>query len=420
MSERIVEAAFPEKLSCLFEPYRYKTILGGRGGSKSWSIARALLLEGTQKPLRILCAREFQSSINDSVHKLLSDQITQLGLDDFYDIEKATIRGENGTEFRFAGIKTNVTAIKSFEGIDRAWIEEASNVSGGSWDVLIPTIRKPNSEIWISFNPELETDATYQRFVLNPPPNSKVVKVTYKDNPYFPDVLKDEMEFLKQQDEESYNNIWLGYPRSTLKGAVYSKEMAKCISEGRVTNVPYDANTPVHLFLDLGWADNTAIWFAQYVDREYHIIDYIEGSQRPITDYVKQIRELPYVVGTYFLPHDARARSLATGRSIEETLRNLGCEVEIVPRLTVEDGINAARNIFHNVFFEQHKTADGRQKLSHYRYDDKTGKPIHDENSHAADAFRYLALMLGKKQAPVVKLVKKVIARTGNNIWMAR
>src|SRR5262249_44110905 len=153
----------------LFRPKRYKVLYGGRYGMKSWGAARALLMLGTQKPLRILCARELQNSIKDSVHKLLSDQIEILGLREFYDIQQTSIKGVNGTEFSFEGIRHNISKIRSYEGIDICWVEEAVLVSSTSWETLIPTIRKEGSEIWMTFNPELEQDETYKRFVKDPP-----------------------------------------------------------------------------------------------------------------------------------------------------------------------------------------------------------------------------------------------------------
>ena len=181
---------FPYKLQFLFESMRYKCAWGGRGSSKSWSFARALLVLGVKQPTRVLCAREFQNSISQSVHKLLSDQIIDLRLESFYEITQNTIRGQNGTEFAFVGLKNNVANIKSYEGVDICWVEEAQSVSKTSWNVLIPTIRKEQSEIWVTFNPELETDETYQRFVVSPPENCLSVKVNWQDNPWFPDTLK--------------------------------------------------------------------------------------------------------------------------------------------------------------------------------------------------------------------------------------
>ena len=161
-TELHVRAEFPEKLLPLFKPKRYKVMHGGRGGAKSWVIARALLIRGVQQSTRVLCARELQNSITDSVHQLLSDQVSMLGLDAFYDVQRTVIYGLNGTQISYEGLRLNASKIKSYEGVDIVWVEEAQAVSKSSWDILIPTIRKDGSEIWISFNPEFEDDETYE------------------------------------------------------------------------------------------------------------------------------------------------------------------------------------------------------------------------------------------------------------------
>src|SRR5262245_6596446 len=143
MSIRKVTAGFPPKCADLFQPHRYKILWGGRGSGKSWSCARALLLLGQQKRLRILACREYLNSMADSIHQLLVDQIIELGLQNHYRAEQKTIYGQNGTEFRFAGLKTNISAVRSYEKIDICYVEEAQNVSKSSWDTLIPTIRAP-------------------------------------------------------------------------------------------------------------------------------------------------------------------------------------------------------------------------------------------------------------------------------------
>jgi phage terminase large subunit len=399
-----VEARFPPKLQCLFRPSRYKIIHGGRGGGKSWSVARALLILGTQSQIRVLCAREFQASISDSVHRLLSDQIAALHLTDFYTVEKATIYGLNGTEFRFGGVSNNVQAIKSFEGITHCWCEEAENIRKRSWETLIPTVRRDGSEIWITFNPQLETDETYKRFIASPPPNAIVVKLNWSDNPWFPDVLREEMETLKERDEDAWLNIWEGHPRQNLDGAIYAAELRAAVD--RITKVPYDTTKPVHTFWDLGWADNTSIWFAQIIGFEYHIIDHLSGSQKPLNAYLSDLQARGYIYGVDWLPHDAKAKQLGSGRSIEELMRSAGRTVRIVPQLSVEDGINAARTVFPNCYFDAEKCSDGLQSLRHYRYEvderSETLKrvPLHDFASHDADAFRYLAVAL---QAPKTK-----------------
>src|ERR1017187_6675187 len=180
-------ATLPYKLGFLLERSRYKIIYGGRGSAKSWSVARALLLRGTQEPLRLLCAREFQNSLSESSHRLLADQVVELGLSGFYTVQKKTIIGANGTVFYFAGLRLHVSKIKSFEGVDIVWVEEGQNVSQHSYDVLIPTIRKPGSEIWVTFNPDLEEDDAWQRFVVWPLKDSIVQNVNWNGNRWLPE-----------------------------------------------------------------------------------------------------------------------------------------------------------------------------------------------------------------------------------------
>lgn len=388
---------FAPKLKPLFEPHRYKILYGGRGGLKSWGIARALLVQGTKRPLRILCARELMKSIRDSVHRLLKDQIALLNYDQFYTVQQATIAGLNGTEFFFEGLRHNANQIKSYEGADVCWVEEAATVSKSSWDVLIPTIRKEGSEIWVSFNPDLEEDETYQRFVVNPPQDSVVLHLNWRDNPWFPEVLRQEKEELKGKDYEAYLNVWEGHCKQTVEGAIYATELREANSEGRITSVPYERTRPVNTFWDLGWADNTSIWFVQKVGLEYRVIDFYQNSRQAIQHYVKVLQNRGYIYGTDYLPHDARAKQLGTGKSIEEILQGLGRRVDVSPRLAVVDGINAARTLFGACWFDAKKCADGLQSLRRYRYDvdpdtNRTSKlPLHDENSHAADAFRTFA-----------------------------
>lgn len=217
---------FPPAYKELFQPHRYKVYYGGRGSGKSWNVARALLILGIQKPLTILCTREVQNSISDSVHRLLREQIDALDINDFYRITQNGIFGANGTEFIFKGLKFNVREIKSTEGVDICWCEEAQAISKESWEVLIPTIRKEGSEIWVTFNPLDATDPTYKRFVEHQPPEAYVRKVNYDENPFFPEVLRKEAEWTKERDYEAYLHIWRGEVRrhsNTLVFAGYFK-----------------------------------------------------------------------------------------------------------------------------------------------------------------------------------------------------
>jgi phage terminase large subunit len=416
----IANAEFPIKLEGLFKKSRYKVLHGGRGGAKSWGIARALLILGAKNPIRILCAREFMTSMRDSVHKLLCDQIESLGLLNFYEITQASIRGKNGTEFAFVGLKNNVANVKSYEGIDICWVEEAQTVSRLSWNILIPTIRKTGSEIWVSFNPELETDETYQRFVANPPEDCITMRVNWYDNPWFPDTLRMEKDALKQRDEEAYNQVWEGLCRQTVDGAIFAKEMQAAEKDGRITRVAYDATKPVHAVFDLGWSDSTAIWFLQFVGMETRLIRYLEGSQQTMSYYLATMQTFGYVYDTIWLPHDAENKTLAAaGRSIDDIVRGAGYKTQILPRVPIVDSINAARTIFPTCWFDREHAADGITCLRHYRYDvDPDTKqfsrsPRHDHYSHGADAFRYIALMI--KDTPK----RKPRARTDMAVgWM--
>jgi phage terminase large subunit len=393
---------------------------GGRGGAKSWGIARALLCIGANKPIRVLCAREFQTSIKDSVHKLLSDQIINMNLTEFYEVVDRTIRGKNGTEFNFVGLKNNVANVKSYEGVDICWVEEAQSVSARSWDVLIPTIRKEKSEIWVSFNPELATDNTYQRFIINSPSNAIIQKINWSDNLWFPETLKLEKDALKIRDIEAYNTVWEGICRITVDGAIFAKEMQQAELEDRITKVNYDPMKPVHAVFDLGWSDATAVWFVQFIGMETRLIRYFETSQETISSILAKMQTYGYIYDTLWLPHDAENKTLAAaGRSIEEIVRSSGYKTRIIPRTPVVDSINAARTTFNNCWFDRDNCEDGLQCLRHYRYEvDPDTKqfsrtPLHDQYSHGADAFRMLGLMI---QEPRKVKVKKPVYETAN--WM--
>ena len=214
--------------------------------------------------------------------------------------------------------------------------------------------------------------------------------------------LEDEKDELKERDPDSYRNIWQGECRSSLEGAIYAKEIRQATDDGRIMNVPYDALKPVHTFWDLGWADNTSIWFAQSVGQELRLIDYYANSLEPLQHYISVLQGKGYIYGTDWLPHDAKAKSLSTGKSIEEIMLALGRKVQICANLSLYDGIQAVRSIFGRCYFDETRCAEGLQSLRHYRYEvDKdtgqlSGRPLHDIHSHAADAFRYFAISIAE------------------------
>lgn len=413
-------AEFPSKLEFLFKPARYKVLHGGRGSAKSWGIARALLIQAAQRPLRVLCTREVQKSIKDSVHRLLSDQIQALGLGWFYEILETEIRGPNGSLFLFAGLAQHtVESIKSYEGVDRVWIEEAQVVTKRSWDVLLPTIRKEGSEVWLSLNPDMETDETYQRFVSNPPPDAVVVQMNWRDNPWFPEVLEKERQETLRRDQSNYENIWEGKPKLVSEGAIYKEEIERLVSESRIRLVPYDPVLSVHTVWDLGWNDAMTIGFFQRSGAEVRCIDYIEDSHRTLDWYVAQIDKRPWRWGTDFIPHDGRSRNFQTGKSTEEALQAMQRNVVVLPALDIEEGIKATRMMFPRVYFDTDKTKRLVECLKRYqRAINQTTRepmgPLHDEYSHGADMFRYAAMaveqMGNAEKAKPIDYRKRVLA----------
>lgn len=399
-----MDVEVPHKLLPLFKPKRTKVLYGGRGSSKSWSVARALVAIAASKPIRVLCARETQKSIQESVHRLLKDQIGLLGLESLFDVQEAKILGVNGSEFTFVGVRQQgVANMKSYEGTDVCWVEEAQVVTKKSWDTLIPTIRKPGSEIWITFNPELEDDETYKRFVTDgrDDPDTWLCEVNYADNPWFPPELDLERLKMLKRDPVGYRTTWDGQCRPAVEGAIYANEIANVVQMGRIRNVPYDPMLKVHTVWDLGWNDSTSIICVQRAGAEVRIVDYIEGDHRTLADYAQDIKARGWNRGQDYLPHDGKAKSLQTGKSPKEVLEALGLSVEIVEEIGVEEGIHAARLMFPRVYFDKDTTAGLTNALKRYRRQQNQttgafGAPLHDDNSHPADAFRYLAVVVDK------------------------
>lgn len=208
----------PDDMMPFLQPARFKSAEGGRGSAKSHTVARLLVARAFSAPHRILCAREVQKSLKASVYQLILDVIKELGLGWFFDTANGEIIGQNGSTFMFTGLREHtVDSVKSMEGIDIVWLEEAQRVSKRSWTVLTPTIRKAGSEIWATWNPDLEEDEIYQRIYVRPWLPAKdmiLVKINYENNPWFPDVLEAERVQLKKINEDLYNHVWMGHLRS--------------------------------------------------------------------------------------------------------------------------------------------------------------------------------------------------------------
>lgn len=386
----------------LWVPARHKVYWGGRGAGKSYAFADTLAIEADMKPLRILCAREKQNSIRESVHALLASRIHRHGLDHRYEItDKAIINRFTGSRFFFVGLWNNFDSIKSIEGVDRCWVEEANSVSQYSLDTLIPTIRKPGSEIWMSFNVRLKSDPAYQKYIVNkPPPRSIVRKVGWRDNPWFTEELRMEMEHDYEIDPQRARHIWEGEPLEYADGAIYRDQLTKAREQGRITKVPYQPHAEVHTFWDLGRRDKTSIWFMQEIGREKHFIDYYEANNVELDHYARFLKSKPYNYGRHYLPHDVEVTELSSNRgSRRDILESAGVRPIItVPRTnSVADGIEATRAMFPTCWFDEDACALGLDGLAdyHYEYDERSRTygltPAKSAGIHAADAFRQCA-----------------------------
>lgn len=395
------------------KPHRYKVAYGGRGSGKSWTIATLLILRAYQEPTRVLCAREMQKSIADSVLQLLSDTIDRLGLNSFFDVQTQQIVAKNGSRFIFEGIKQNISKIKSIEGINICWLEEADQLTETSWNILTPTIRQPGSEIWASFNPSDEIDFMYQRFVISPPEDAYVTLVNYMDNPFFPEELNKERLQMKQENETLYRHVWLGEPIANREGSYYQSY----INDEQILDFSIEPQLQLHSVWDLGMSDSTAIWLWQRSPHgEIRIVHAYENNGKGLQHYINYITEYrdrhSLVFGQHFGPHDLAVRELGTGVSRLETARTMGINFQIAPNVPVDDGINAARLLLPQCWFHHTGTKNGLRALRSYRkeFDEKRNyykdKPLHDWSSHFADSFRYLALSQRKAQPGFSKPVQ--------------
>lgn len=384
MTTEIKALKFAPKFKPLFQPKRYKTFHGGRGGAKSWAAARALVIMAASKKLRILCTREVQNSIKDSVHKLLKDQIEMLGLNPWFRITNESITSASGSEFLFKGLRFDPLGIKSTEGVDICWVEEAQSVSSDSWAILIPTIRKEGSEIWVTFNPGEESDPTYQRFIVTPPDDSITVEVNYYDNPYLPETLRKEMEYCKRIDYEAYEHIWLGKPKSISDSVIFRNRY-------RVEAFPDDLwQQADRLFFgaDFGFANDPSTLIRMFMIDTRLYIEYeaygvgVELDEMPqFYDSIPEVRKWP-IKGDNSRP-ETISYLARQGFSIDAAAKWKG---------SVEDGVTYLKGFEEIIIHERCKhTADEFRHYS-YKVDKKTGDIlpiIVDKFNHCIDAIRY-------------------------------
>lgn len=394
----------PAKLAPFLQPARHKAAYGGRGGSKSWFFGDEAV-ERTLGGQRGVCIREVQNSLSESCHQLIVDCIARRGLGHHFTVTKEEIRCDRtGGRIIFRGMNQyNSTNIKSLEGFDWAWVEEAQDFSQESIDMLVPTIRKDGSELWWSWNPRHETDPVDMMFRQNPPEDAIVIRIGWQDNPWLPEVLRAEKDALYAKDEEKADWVWGGEYQSISEGAIFGAQMKDAKRDGRLTTVPYDPGFPVWTGWDLGRDDETAIWFAQVKGDVVRIIDYYQSSLETLPHYAGVLKSKPYSYGGHFLPHDGNNKTILAEHSAKEQLEQLGLgNITVIPRAAnmeaVLGDLEKARRMIAMCRFDEKRAAAGVRCLQQYRreYDARLQtfkqRPLHDRNSHGADAFRTLAV----------------------------
>ena len=346
----------------------------------------------------MLCAREFQASMADSVHALLSDQVQALGLGQFYEIKRDEIVGRNGTAFTFAGIRRDPKKIKSTEGIDIAWIEEADSISNESLDLLIPTVRKPGSEIWFTFNPDQPDDPVYRRFVATQRDDAIVTKVSYADNPWFPDVLMRELEWDRAHDTDKYLHVWEGEPRRASNAQVFS---------GRWRIEQFDTPSDAQFYhgADWGFSQDPTVLVRTFVqDRTLYIDQEAYGVGVPITETPELFDKIPTARRWKIIADSARPETIhhmrVAGFNIVGARKGKG---------SVEDGIEHIKGYHEIVVHPRCKRTVDELKMYSYKLDRLTGEPtpvLEDKNNHVIDAVRYaLEPLMQQRRTPGVALV---------------
>jgi phage terminase large subunit len=416
----------------LLKDARYKGAYGGRGGAKSHFFAEQLVLKCYSRPTRAACIREVQNSLKESVKQLLVDKIQKLGLGRKFEVLESEIRGPNGSLIIFRGMQSyNAETIKSLEGYDVAWVEEAQSLSAHSLRMLRPTIRKEGSEIWFSWNPRHDTDAV-DLFLrgAGKPSHSTVIQVNWDANPWFPDVLREEKDLDYATDPEMAEHVWGGGYQVISEGSYYARLLADADKEGRVGDFPYDPRLAVKTSWDIGVDDYTAVWTVQEDGRHVTVLDYYEVSGEGAEQIVRAaLPELipdpieravalaevgrfePYRYSMHFLPHDVRNREWGGGaKSRTETLNALGVKpINIGVAQGPAERINAVRRILPIVRFNNTSRVQvGLSRLRRYRrkWNDSMQSytyPLHDINSHGSDAFGEFAVNCGLYPPAVVE-----------------
>lgn len=414
---------------------------GGRGSGKTRSFALMSAVIGYRYGKAgergvILCARQFQNSLNESSLEEIKRAIEAYPfLRDYYDVGDKYVKSKDGRIlYTFAGLDRNISSIKSMGSLLLCWVDEAEPVTETAWQTLIPTLREEgqdwHSELWVTWNPLRENAPVEKRFRLTKDPNIKGVEINWRDNPQFPDKLnRDRLADLHQRPEQ-YGHIWEGDYLQAVQGAYYQKLLLDAEQEGRIAHVSRDPLIQIKIFWDIGGtgakADATALWVAQFIGREIRILDYYEAQGQPLSEHIGWICHRGYDKALMVLPHDGATKDRVYNVSFESALQQAGFQTKIIPNQglgAVKMRIEAVRRLFPAMWFNRETTKAGRKALAwyHEKRDEQRNIGLgaeHDWASHGADSFGLLCVAY---EQPTLQPRKNVYHRRppSQTSWMA-
>ena len=406
----------------LIEPARYKGAYGGRGSGKSWFFGGLGIDRCLERGTRMVCIREVQKSLRDSAKRLIEDQLKNLGLGERHGFKvwKELIETPGDGVILFQGMQDHTAeSIKSLEGFDIAWCEEAQTMSAHSLRLLRPTIRGDDSELWFSWNPRRKADPVDMMFRQGKAPtNSAVVQANWCDNPWFPDVLEQERQDCLRDTPEEYDHIWQGGYATITQGAYYAKHLAEARSEGRIGVVPADPLLTLRVFVDIGGtgakADNFVMWVAQFVGQQILWLDYYEAQGQDLAAHLTWLRSKGYTPdrAQIWLPHDGASNDKVYDVSYESALRGAGYTVTVVPNQgkgAAMKRVEEMRRLFPRMWFNEETTSGGIDALGWYHEKIDPARqiglgPDHDWASHGSDAAGLGAIVWAPPKAAPKKI----------------
>ena len=372
--------------------YRHKVCVSGRGSGKTTNIALCLLLLGGQTRIKVLCAREIQNSIQDSVHKVLKEIIEEHDLGSFYKVTDKTIRGLNGTEFIFKGLYNNLSSIKGIQGIDICWIEEAESVSQEAIDVLEPTIRKEHSEIWWSFNPRYTDDPVYTMFIVDKEnktvnrSDALMIETSYQDNPFLSQTIKEDVERMKERDYNKYLHVYEGHLKTQTEASIFADKWR--VDYFNEQDLIKNKGLNPRYGLDWGFSADPNAFCRIIIDEDEKIIYVTDGKYAYHTelDYIPQwLRQFPGASDNVIIADKSRPETISYCRRHGFPLMRNSANKKI------EDGITFLLNYD---FIVHPNCTDAIEEFKKYSYKvnpqtNQITNKIGDKDNHFMDAMRY-------------------------------